>query len=115
MNRPYAASTWRWGASSGLAVALSDVALISVVEPSTSAYVWAEVLLFWTFAGVFVVGSELGLGRAHALVATLLLAAPWLILESFASGHPEHLPPLLVQSVLFGAVFTWARARAQRS
>lgn len=100
------ARVWLGGLLAGAVAAGLDVSLIAVVDASASRYVLLEAGLFWTTAGLIVVALDLGLGwLAHGLVATLLLCLPWFVLESFAAGHPEHLPPLVVQSLVFGASF----------
>ena len=104
---------WRWGLAAGMVAAALDLSLILAVEPSISVWVLLEAALFWTTAGWAVVASDTGLSRlAHGVLATVLLNLPWYVLESFAAGHPEHFPPLLVMSVVFGLGFGWAKGQA---
>jgi len=104
---------WAWGLGAGFVAAATDAALILTVDGAASPWVVLEALLFWTTGGWFVVASETGLGRyTHGIVATVLLNLPWYLVEAFASGHPEHFPPLLGMSVVFGTGFGWARGRA---
>jgi hypothetical protein len=104
---------WRWGIGAGAVAAILDVSLILAVDPSISRWVLLEAALFWMTAGWAVVASDSGLGRfGHGVLATVLLNLPWYVVESFASGHPEHLPPLVAMSILFGLGFGWAKGRA---
>lgn len=106
--------TWLYGLGAGAICALIDVSLIVIVEPGISGWVLAQAALFWTTAGWAVVASESGLSRyAHSVLATVLLNLPWYVLEAFASGHPEHFPPLVLMSVVFGLAFGWAGTRAR--
>lgn len=108
------ARTWMWGLGAGAAAAALDVALIAAVDRSASAWVLLEAGLFWTTAGLVVVASDLGLRPLlHGVVATFLLSLPWYVLESVAAGHPAHLPPLVVQGLIFGLLFGVARGRAR--
>lgn len=107
---------WRWGLGAGLAAALADAALIVAVDPGASAWTVLQSMLFWTTAGGFVVASETGLGRyAHAIATTVMLNLPWYVALSLAIAHPEHLPPLLAMSLVFGGWFGWVRGRAAAS
>lgn len=104
---------WGWGLGAGAVAAALDVSLIMAVEPAISLWVPLEAALFWTAAGWAAVASTTGLGRfGHGVLATVLLNLPWYVLESFAAGHPEHLAPLVIMSVVFGLGFGWARGRA---
>jgi hypothetical protein len=105
---------WAWGLGAGAVAAALDLAMILAVEPTISRWILLEVALFWVPAGWFVTSSNSGLGRyAHGVLITMLLACPWYIVESFAKGKPEHLPPLVVMSIVFGVLFGWARGRAR--
>ncbi len=108
--------TWVWGLGAGAAAALLDVALIAAVDRAASPWVLLEAGLFWTTAGLLVVASDLGLRPvAHGLVATLLLGLPWYVLGSFAAGTPAHLPPLIIQGLVFGVGFGLVRRRVHES
>jgi Na+/H+-dicarboxylate symporter len=105
---------WAWGLGAGAVAASIDIGMILAVEPSISPWALLEVALFWVPAGWFVVATNSGLGRrAHPILITMLLASPWYIVESFAKGKPEHLPPLMIVSIVFGVLFGWARSRAR--
>ncbi|MFO0668650.1 MAG: hypothetical protein U0235_03335 [Polyangiaceae bacterium] len=105
-----AAELWVRGVGAGAVAAALDVGLIVAVEPHASRWVLLEAGLFWTAAGLVVVAADFGLGwLAHGLVTTVLLAAPWIVAESFAVGHPAHFVPLVVQSLVFGTMFARVR------
>jgi hypothetical protein len=105
---------WTWGLGAGAIAAALDLTLILLVDAGVSRWVLLEAASFWVVAGWVVVSSETGLGRyAHGIVTTVLLNLPWYVVEAFASGHPEHFPPLVGMSIVFGAGFAWARGRAR--
>lgn len=107
---------WIWGLGAGAVAGALDVALILAVDPRVSHWVLLEAALFWMTAGGVVVASETGFGRyVHGVAVTVLLNLPWYVVESFAAGHPEHLPPLILMSVVFGLGFGWARGHAGAS
>jgi hypothetical protein len=102
------------GLGVGALAGAADVALILAVDSAATTWVMLEGCLFWTVAGWVVVASESGLGRyAHGIVVTVLLNLPWYVLLGPASGKPEHVPPLIVMSIIFGAIFGWARGSAR--
>jgi hypothetical protein len=101
---------WSFGLLAGSVAALLDIGLIAVVEPALSAWVLIEAGLFWAGAGRVVVASQTGLPHIrHGVLTTVILNLPWYVLASFAAGHPEHLPPLMLMSVVFGVGFGFAR------
>jgi hypothetical protein len=101
---------WSFGLLAGSVAALLDIGLIAVVDPAVSAWVLIEAGLFWAGAGWLVVASHTGLPHfRHGIVTTVILNLPWYVLESFAAGHPKHLPPLMLMSVVFGLGFGFAR------
>lgn len=111
---PVTKKMWAWGLGAGAIAATVDISLILAVEPTISRWALLEVALFWFPAGWFVVSTSSGLRRyAHGILITMLLSSPWYIVESFAKGKPEHLPPLVLMSIVFGVLFGWARGRAR--
>jgi len=108
--------TWLFGSAAGLLAALVDAAMILGFDPSVRWWVVVEAVLFWAFAGWVVVASESGLGRfAHGVVVTMLLSLPWYLQDVAASRRFDHLPPLLIQGVIFGLGFGWVRSRVGRT
>jgi hypothetical protein len=102
--------TWTWGLGAGLVAAALDVALILAVDPAVPRWTLLEAGAFWAVAGWVVVASTSGLGWwGHGMLVTVLLNLPWYLVEGPAAGHPEHVPPLAIMSLVFGVAFGWAR------
>lgn len=103
---------WKVGLAAGLIAALLDALLIVATDDAASGALLVQVLLFWTFAGGFVVATVSPLGPfAHALTATIVLNLPWYLALAILPGKPELLPPLVAMSLVFGALFGVARRR----
>ncbi len=106
---------WAHGLLGGALAGALDVSLIAVADPGAGGWVELQSFAFWTSAGALVVASETGLGRiAHGVLVTVLLNLPWYVVFGPASGHPEHVPPLVGMSLVFGAAFGWLHGRARR-
>ena len=109
-------NVWLHGLAAGLVAGLVDGAMIKGFAPSSPPWVVAEAILFWTTAGWAVVASSSGLGRfGHGVVTSLLLSLPWYIQETVPSGQYGHLPPLVLQGVVFGLGFGLVRGRLARA
>lgn len=105
----------RLGLGAGVGAGLLDVALIAAVDPAASEWMLAQSLLAWAGTGWAVVASESGLGSfAHGVLATVALNLGWLVALGPGAGTPEHVPPLVAMSVVFGAAFGWVHQRARR-
>ena len=104
------------GLGAGAVAGGLDVLLIAVADPAADGWVWVQSFLAWTVSGWAVVASESGLrGLPHGVVVTLFLNLPWFVAFSVAIGRPEHLPPLVAMSALFGLGFGWVHGRARRA
>lgn len=103
---------WSLGLLAGAIAASLDILLIITVEQTPSRWVLLESGLFWTVTGWLVVASHSGLSHLrHGVVTTVLINLPWYVLLSFAAGTPEHLPPLMMMSLVFGLGFGWTRSK----
>ena len=99
----------------GAAAGIGDVLLIAVAEPSAPYWSLAQAGSAWATMGLAVVAMDSPLNpMLHGLVATLLLNVPWFIQFSVISGRAAHLLPLVIQGVVFGAAFGWAKSRLRR-
>ena len=105
-----------YGLAAGALAAAADGLLIAVGDPTATAWVVVQAMLFWATAGLAVVMSDSGLGDvAHGIVGTLLLSLPWYANLALAPGRPEMLAPLVAMGVVFGAGFGVARRRVRRA
>lgn len=98
----------------GLAAALEGFLLVGAV-PQLDVWLLVQAILFWFGAGLMVVTSDWGWPpRLHALSATLLLFAPWFVNEVLLARAWGHAVPLVMQALVFAALFDLLRRRADR-
>jgi hypothetical protein len=89
----------------GVVPALLEGLLIYSVEPQTSLWVIARSVLAWFGFGFVVYLIDKGQKvMLHSVLLTVLLCLPWYIAETVGTGTPEHLAPLVVASVVMGAI-----------
>lgn len=101
------------GVVAGVVSGVSDVVLIAVADASAGAWVMAQSFLFWSVAGWLVVVSPSRLAPLlHGVAVTVLLNLPWYIAFGPGVGHWEHVPPLIVMSIVFGLGFGAVRKKA---
>jgi hypothetical protein len=106
------AKNWKIGFGVGAIAGVLDIILIYLVEPTSSPWLLAQAGIAWVLFGWIVVSTSSGLPPLwHGIVITLLINIPWYINFSVLQGDVTHLPPLIVQGVVFGALFGWAKKR----
>jgi hypothetical protein len=98
------------GLALGVMAGILDAGLILAAEPDTSFWVLLQSLIAWTIAGwvALVTASSLP-PLLHCVLVIVALNIPWYIQFAAIPGTWSHLPPLVMMSVLFGAVFGWAK------
>jgi hypothetical protein len=109
-----ASRSWRYGLGIGLVAGLLDITLIYFVDPSLSPWLFIQAGIAWTLFGWIVLATDSGLPpMRHGILVTLLINVPWFINESILPGRWDHLPPLIVQGVVFGSLFGWEKRRME--
>lgn len=89
----------------GLVMAGLEGTLIKVADPTTSALILLQSMLFWFSCGLVVSFSNTGLPKWIAsILLTEILTAPWLIVLVIIPQQYSHLVPMLVVNTLFGAI-----------
>ncbi|MBL8935072.1 MAG: hypothetical protein JNM69_10995 [Archangium sp.] len=101
------------GVVAGVVAGVMDVVLIAVADAAAGVWVMAQSFLFWAVAGWLVVVSPSRLGPLlHGVAVTVLLNLPWYVAFGPGAGHVEHVPPLIVMSIVFGLGFGVVRKKA---
>lgn len=107
---------WVIGLGAGVVAGALDVALITLADPAQGGWVHLQSFLAWLACGavaVAVVGPPSSRGdMIVAVLVTVLLNLAWYVALGPATGHPEHVVPLLVMSLVVGAFFGLARRLA---
>ncbi|MCI0707837.1 MAG: hypothetical protein L0Y80_10185 [Ignavibacteriae bacterium] len=112
MSNTTALRTWKLGLGVGLVAGILDVILIYAAEPTASAWQLAQAGIAWTLFGWIVLATNSGLTpMSHCILITLLINIPWYINTSLLPARLELLFPLMIQSVVFGAMFGFAKRR----
>lgn len=89
----------------GTVPAILEALLILSVEPSINLWVLAQAVLFWFTCGAIIclIQNEWPMVISSILL-TVFLNLPWYIAESVIKNKPEHLLPLIVASIIQGAI-----------
>ena len=103
---------WTYGLLAGLAAGVFNAGLVFGVAPESSPWLLAQVFIAWLSMGVVVLTSGSGLAPVkHGMFITVLLNVPWYINEAALPGKWDHLPPLVIVSLLLGAGFGLLKRR----
>ena len=96
----------------GLVPALLEGILVYSVEPSINRWILLQAILFWFTCGFTTHVIEINIPRIFLGIGfTVFLNLPWYIAESIVKNKPEHFLPLVVTSIVFGAVIGWISKR----
>ena len=89
----------------GIVPAILEGMLVYSVEPSISAWILVQAMLFWFTCGFIVHILDIGIHRViHGIIFTVFINLPWYIAESIVQNKPEHFFPLVIASIIFGAL-----------
>lgn len=89
----------------GVVLAILEGLLITIGDPEASLLVLIQSIIFWFSVGVIVYISNTGLAiYLHSIFITLFLNIPWYINLTVIPNELEHLPPMIIVSVVFGLI-----------
>lgn len=89
----------------GTIPALMESILIYTVDSSLNAWILIQSVLFWFTCGFTNYLIKFNNSPIlSSILFTVFLSLPWYIAESFSTGMPEHLIPLIVASIIQGLV-----------
>jgi hypothetical protein len=89
----------------GIVLGVLEGVLITFGDPNASTLVLIQSILFWFSVGVIINISDTGLSNyAHSIFIVLFLNIPWYINLTVIPNKLEHLPPMVIVSVLFGLI-----------
>jgi hypothetical protein len=107
---------WKNGLLVGAVVAILEGILIWAADPSITPWLFIQSISFWLFCGLVVYMTETGLPAIlNGILLTVLLNIPWYISLSIAAGNPGHLVPLVIASIIFGAIIGLMSKRLKSS
>jgi hypothetical protein len=107
---------WKNGLLVGAIVATLEGIILWAADPSITPWVFLQSISFWLFCGLVVYMTETGLPAIlNGILLTVLLNIPWYISLSIVAGNPGYLIPLVIASIIFGAMIglmsKWLRSR----
>lgn len=89
----------------GIVPAILEGLLIYFTDPSASNWVLVQSILFWFGCGFAVYLVDIGSSKIlNSMLMTVLLNLPWYIALTIVANKPEHLIPLIVASLIMGAI-----------
>ncbi|MGB4820242.1 MAG: hypothetical protein WBP33_14125 [Saprospiraceae bacterium] len=89
----------------GLVPAFLEGLLIYFADPKTDHWVLIQSVTFWFSCGFVVYLVEIGTKKIPtSILFTLILNIPWYIALTVVANKPDHLVPLIVSSIVMGAV-----------
>lgn len=112
MNMTTPFTKWKNGFLVGAVVATLEGILLWAADPNITFWVFIQSISFWLFCGLVIYMTETGLPAVlNGILLTLLLNIPWYISLSIAAGNPGYLLPLVIASLIFGAIIGWMSQR----
>lgn len=106
---------WRNATIVGIIPALLEGLLVYSVEPAIDRWHLTQAVLFWFTCGFVVYLADLGLPViANSVLLTVFLNLPWYIAEAILPQKYEHLLPLLIASIVAGAIIGLATQQLKK-
>ncbi|EMM98871.1 hypothetical protein [Leptospira noguchii] len=89
----------------GVIVAILEGLLVFGADPTASAWTLIQGMLFWFSCGFITTLAEIGFSKMFSsILLTELLNLPWYITLVVIPKQYSHLIPLIVASLIFGAI-----------
>lgn len=99
----------------GLIPATLEGLLIYFADPLAGKWILTQSMLFWFSCGFVVYLIDFGSKRIlTSILLTILLNIPWYIALTVVANKPEHLIPLIVSSLIMGAIIGFLTSRLDR-
>ncbi|TGK51119.1 hypothetical protein EHQ16_19405 [Leptospira kanakyensis] len=96
---------WRNALTIGLILALIEGTIIFIADSKTPSLIFIQSMLFWLFCGAIVHLSNSGFSTiVHSILWTFLLNIPWFINLAVITEKYDHLPPLVISSLIMGSI-----------
>jgi hypothetical protein len=107
---------WKNAAITGSITAALEAILLFAADPHLSAWILFQSIFFWFACGIVVYLADTGLPPwLHGIVVTVLLNISWYIELSIIPNKLSHLAPLIIASIIFGAILGVVRNRLQQN
>ena len=104
--------TWIYGLGSGLLIGIPMAIVVAVSNPNASFWMLAEDIIAWTVMGWVVISSSSGLKPImHGVMITVFLNLPWYIQFAILPGRWDHLPFMIVMTMIIGLIFGFVKKR----